>query len=633
MDRLIDLKEIIEIPNTEVYSLARRRGSIGMDFSFSVPALIEGCEPGSIVTFKGKEFLVTSRERSAGGEEGFGTGIAGVSKIGELVKACPTKSLSYMSMNEDEIFEFDLACKGDYKNLDYLPLIKKCDPRTGIGGWNSGDVIADLLQRAQLDVICNVYSYWVKQVQASNTSSYFETVLSLVSMLRPLVYSDEERIYIMERPQPSVSAGIRGIRRMTQREAYNIESKAKYFSVRGGYGEWRREKSEIPAVPERETQIVSVTQQDKPLLCTVNMTGETETIKKNYGQNPGSFTIPTEERSSGTGTFQYSFWLKEEMREVYTTTEVWRLDPFGGFKALLSRHTVGYNATVQRNVLDTLESYEYDFLTEEYDRPRLRAKHTVTGRYRWQVISSPAWGMTRMYAGKVDEVSEGYAYGPNGTMIEEVLTRSTDVVKLASGSEWTELDVADQYYVTEGSSAMDTDRMVVEERVTTYKQLTFDLYQKATTIRKLGPYARKVGEENYKTGTETIRGRVPRHPRTYRKMQVYCDNIPDEAISERQEAPTLVISNPNIIDWSDAEYIFGRLKEMAAQANVVERALVIPRDIEIEIGWEVDLNSQSLPGAVFPEGAAPNYHYVVAWQKTKNAGQPACETTITIEGR
>jgi hypothetical protein len=147
MGRLIDLKEIIEIPNTEVYSLARRRGSIGMDFSFSVPAFIGGCEPGSIVTFKGKEFLVTSRERSAGGEEGFGTGIAGVSKIGELVKACPTKSLSYMSMNEDEIFEFDLACKGDYKSLDYLPLIKKCDPRTGIGGWNSGDVIADLLQQ------------------------------------------------------------------------------------------------------------------------------------------------------------------------------------------------------------------------------------------------------------------------------------------------------------------------------------------------------------------------------------------------------------------------------------------------------------------------------------------------------
>ena len=633
MGRLIDLKEIVEVPNTESYTLARRRGSIGMDFSFAVPTLDSLCDPGTMVTFKGTELLVTSRERSAGGDEGFGTTISGVSKIGELSKACPTKSLTYMSMNEDEIYEFELACKNDYKNLDFVPLIKKCDPRTGIGGWNSGDVIADLMQRAGLAIVCNVYSYWVKQVQASNTSSYFETVLSLVSMFRPLIHSDEERIYIIERPQPSVSVGMTGIARMIQNETYNLESKAKYFSVRGGYGAWRREKSEIHADPERETQIESVTQQDKPLLCVVNMTGETETIKKNYGSNPTSYTIAREDKSTGTGTYQYAFWLKEEMREIYTTIETWRLDPFGGFKALLSRHTVGYNATVQRNVLDSLETYEYDFLTEEYDRPRLKRKTTVTGRYRWQVVSSPAWGMTRSYCGKVDEVSEGYAYGPNGTLIQEVMTRSADVVRLSSGSEWTELDVADQYYIPEGSSPMTTSRMVVEEVLTTYKQLTFDLYQKATTMRRLGPYARKVGEENYRTGTDTIRGRVPRHPRTYRKMQVYCDNIPDEPVSERQDAPTLVISNPNIIDWADAEYIFGRLKESAAEANVTERTLIIPRDVEIEVGWEVDLNAQNLPGAVFPAGSAPNYHYVVAWQKSKNAGQPGCQTTITIEGR
>jgi hypothetical protein len=53
-----------------------------------------------------------------------------------------------------------------------------------------------------------------------------------------------------------------------------------------------------------------------------------------------------------------------------------------------------------------------------------------------------------------------------------------------------------------------------------------------------------------------------------------------------------------------------RLKESAAEANVTERTLIIPRDVEIEVGWEVDLNAQNCQGRCSRQGSAPNYHYV-----------------------
>ena len=280
--KLIDIKEsglvltlkdtAEEISGIDSYTESRRRDSIGIDFSLTFPKVVD-IEDGLQVSFKDIEGIVTSHEiRATPG--GYMTVVNGVSIIGELIRKSPKKTLMYMSMTAVEIDEFKVDTKEEYDDLDYIPLIKQCDPDSGLNGWNCHDVIADLASKAGLTIVVNTYNYWLKQVQASSNSSYFETILSLVNFLRPIVYSDEDNIiYIIERPLRGGSIEILRNMNLSQRSSYNFESKTKYFYVEGGYGKWDRNKSKIEAEPESETVLESETYQEKPMLLTTTLSG------------------------------------------------------------------------------------------------------------------------------------------------------------------------------------------------------------------------------------------------------------------------------------------------------------------------------------------------------------------------
>jgi hypothetical protein len=126
-----------------------------------------------------------------------------------------------MSMNEDEISSSKLACKNDYKNLDFVPLIE-VRPRTGsVDGTGRCDCRPDAESRALQSL--------QRPHLLGEAGSGVEHVLLLRDSVEPgqhvppLIYSDEERIYIIERPQPSVSVRMTGIARMIQNETYNLE--------------------------------------------------------------------------------------------------------------------------------------------------------------------------------------------------------------------------------------------------------------------------------------------------------------------------------------------------------------------------------------------------------------------------
>jgi hypothetical protein len=401
MSRLIDVKEPgLSIDAVQRYTISRQRGSVGLNFNIVVAGINTDYAIGDSILFKGVSGVITSRQHDAT-PAGYETTLAGVSKIGELIRKAPVKTLQYMSMSRDEIEEFQIAIQDTIEELDYIPLIKECDPKTGTGGWCSNDVIADLLQRAGISYRLNVYNYWLKQVVASNGSSYFDTVLSLVQFLRPIVYSDEDMIFIIERPWRSGSVELSKIAQASEKHTSNYENKAKYFRVTGGLGAWDRSKANVPTQPERETTLTSETYQEKPMLMTVNLHGETETINKITGQ-----------KTSGTGEVSYSYWLKEPMRERHRVTEVWRLDCYGNFKAILSRHKVSWNETLGVTTLDCLEEYEYDFLTEEFDRPRPRKQVTTNGKWVWQVTQGAGLNF-RMFRGKVEEMDQVWIYAEN----------------------------------------------------------------------------------------------------------------------------------------------------------------------------------------------------------------------------
>lgn len=639
------LQDLIELPEhmgwvagieltssmVETYTISRSKGSIGIDFSFTVPFILE-IEEGSDIEFKGIGGMVTSVEHSGKGS-GWQTTVAGVSAVGKLIHKSPARTLMYMSMSQVEIDEFDLACKGDYSNLDYIPMIKKCSEQTQLDGWKAHDIIRDLFEKAGVfdEIVINVYNFWVKQIEASNTSSYFDSAMSVVNFLKPLVYEEEvdgaKILYILDRPSRNGSVDFQSPEDITQRRTFNFESRTQYFQFLGGYGKWIREKSKITAVPEKEATMISETYQEKPMLCTVTLKGDVETTNNVTG-----------EKTIAPGTYTYSFWLKEPMREKYTTTEIWRIDPFGNFKAMLSRHVVGYNMTLDAVVLDQLEESVYEFLTEEFERPRLSYKQSTLGKYSWTVASGVvSW---RGYKGKVEEISESWAYTGNGTLIQETYTKSMDCVKLWDGDEWIALDMADKFYRTEGSEdTCDIERMTVEERVTKYRQTSPDYYERASTIRKLGPLARKVGQENYQAITEMVRGKVPRHPRRYRMLQVYADNLPDEPGTTN--VPVMQLSNPNVVDWADAEAILQRMMILAHEANVVERSMTLPKALNLDVGWQVGFPIVPLghpnAGAQIPSFVPPNWSMINAWSITKSAGSPGTgpeeRTTVTVEGR
>jgi hypothetical protein len=239
-----------------------------------------------------------------------------------------------------------------------------------------------------------------------------------------------------------------------------------------------------------------------------------------------------------------------------------------------------------------------------------------------------------MFRGKVEEINQTWVYAANGTLLEDVMTRAMDVVRLAIGNEFVELDLADSMWIPQGGDDLIIERQVVEERISKYRQMTPDIYQKTTTIRRLGALARVPGQESYVVQNEMIRGRVPRSPMRYKRMIVWADNLPHDSIPRTEEVPVVTVSNPNIIDWGDAEAVLRRIMQLATESNVVERTLQIPKDIEIDVGWQMLMPSIGLAGgAQIPEFAAPNYSYVTSWTKTKEARTPNVTTTVVVEGR
>jgi hypothetical protein len=117
-------------------------------------------------------------------------------------------------------------------------------------------------------------------------------------------------------------------------------------------------------------------------------------------------------------------------------------------------------------------------------------------------------------------------------------------------------------------------------------------------------------------------------------MIVWADNLPHDSIPRTEEVPVVSVSNPNIIDWGDAEAILRRIMQLATESNVVERTLTIPKDIEIDVGWQMLMPSIGVAGGVvIPEFSAPNYSYVTSWTKSKDARTPNVTTTVVVEGR
>ena len=328
MSRLEDIKELsFGISPVSDYVINRGRGSAGEDFSVTLPSIDVGHAPGADITIRELDGFVTTREYVSSAD-GYRTLITGVARIADVIRKAPAKTLMFMSMTANELEEFQIANMNDYgvvdySELDYIPLIKNCNEQNLTGAWSSDEVIKYLVARMGLQLICNVRSYWVRQVQADVQSSYFDTIVSIINFLKPTIYIDEGVLYILNKPSRGGGVSFDKISQVNQKETFNYNSKVTYVKVQGGLGIWDRSKYKGKADPETEKSITNTAGSETGQQMFIKFNGNTRAIEKLIGT-----------RMSGS-EISFNVSMSQPMTDETTTMETYRIDPFGNNKALL----------------------------------------------------------------------------------------------------------------------------------------------------------------------------------------------------------------------------------------------------------------------------------------------------------
>lgn len=633
-DRYLDIKESLVINGLKVlsYSYGRGKGSTGKTFSMTLGGVDNTVKPGDDLTVKGMVYTVTSKDFDVT-PNGYTTVVNMVEKVAsELMKKSPKKTLMFMSLTAEEKEEFDIANMDsnsvvDYSELEYIPLIRVCQPDTFTGGWItvSGDpetgVIDYLADKMGVNLITNVRPYWVKQVQADVASSFFDVITSLVNFFNPIVTIDGDTLYILQKSLKGGSISLGRIGNFKQTEVFNYNNKVTYVKVVGGLGKWERDKFKGTVDEEKEITITNTIGQE---------TGQQ--IWARFGGTPAD--VARMLGSRGEMAFR---WLDgpSNMSDTTIVTEKWRLDPFGNFKVLLEKHQVTHNLVINVDTLISDETYEYEFLPECFDRPRQKRKIARIGKYEWEMSMFPD-GCYRRFKEDVDWITEAWFYAPNGNLLHEAMTRESNCLILSSGGIYAgetmiELNFGDNFWIPDGETSPFVQRRLCEESITRYRQQTPTMYEKTTYHRSIGALRRRLGDGNHSISSDHIRGKVPKYAPKYRTMQVYAEKVWG---NDPMAMPAFIISNSNIIDWADAAAILEDiLKDNIDFDYTVQRTYVMPAELEADIGWSVDFPETKVGiNGVVQEVDVTDGH-IASYSVAKDAQAGTVQTTLVVEGK
>jgi len=618
------------ISNLSAFTITRSKGTYGAEAKFVIEGIDQTYSLNSSISFRNLNLRVVSKDYvvSNGAMGGWQTIITAQEDIAQLSKQAPKKAMHFMSMTEDEKAEFDFACNYNYSSLDYIPYIKICDPQTGRGGWRSGDIISILASKCSFTVQCNCYSYWVKQVIASPSQSYLSTILSLVSMFNPIIYSQGGVIFILDKPRSSGGdIDLSKIEMVTHREVINRDAEVTQIKVQGGQGIWRHNKFKGYIQDIRDATLTTTNTSQSNVINICKFEGTREIVKHEAGKKPKTTTEKVE--------ITVRSLFPEKMNIIDTIEEKWKIDMFGNPWYLVSRKTTRYNTLVDAVVLDQEESFEYEFTAEKFQTPRKRRSITTVNKYSWLVVKSQ--GVTRrFYKSDTDRIVEEFVYGENGRLLQKIKQRYSDVVKYTSGGKtyYMELSMADRFFNDSGENWYDlmVEKMVVEETITTYKEITPNMYEETVITRYLGGGLRPAGDGTFvKSHTREIYGRPPRAPKRYRKMPVYAE---EGTGSGTLSSPAYVVSSGNIIDWEDAENILTKVKKSRIkEKKIVTRSYTIPYELWLDLFWPASFGEVAIAGGdSIPESTTATDGQVVSIEIDYNINR-GVNTNFIVEAK
>ncbi|RKY04010.1 MAG: hypothetical protein DRP55_00025 [Spirochaetes bacterium] len=617
MTKIVDIREddlYSSLVSWEINSDEKSlKDEIKLDF-----AGIKDYQLSEEVEFKGKKGIVSSKAVFTD-KKGYLTRIILNHNLSSFISKAPTKAIHFMSMTKREKDKFDFALNYDYSNLDYIPRIKICDSATFKGGWSSNQIIEQLSREAGFNIFCNCYSYWIRQVIADVGRSYLETILSLVSFFSPTIYISNGTIFILDRPFMNggemVISSLKGISQVEEKD--DIKN-SNHIKVIGGLGRFRKEKFKGYIQPMKIATLKSINRSESRMKFKAVLNGDKEVLNNITGKT-----------NKKTAELIFKTDIPSKFSDEEIIEENWMLDIFGNPHYLISRKITKFNSAVDEITHEQEESYEYEFTGEEFLASRKRRMVATINSYSWLLVYG--LGVTsRFFKSDTDRIVEEYFYGDDGQLLQKIKQRYSDVVvqNINGVNYYMELKLADRFYNDSGENWYDlsTKKMVVEEEITTYRQITNNLYEETVTRRYLGSALRREGDGLIiNTYTREIFGRVPRVPKQYRRMQIYAETISQKGSSD---TASIVIRNPNIIDWEDADIILRKVKRSVLSGSyTIKRSYRLPFVAWFDLGWPIKFSSVDIYGEQLPDKAITGRINRVNIKKDKDGASTIVEVT------
>lgn len=548
-----------------------------------------------------------------------------VSHIAKYAKKAHTKTLTYITMTAQEYMDF-MESNPDIGRLDYIPFIRLGND-IGENGWSMQQIITDLAQWMGVSVHCSLPSYWIKQFSVFLGESYWQAIFSLVSPLRPQIFSVGGRIFIMG-DIGAINLGISSNiffpnARLVSEEVVRPENP---FLLRtgGDLGFFRPEKHKGKV----STDYRDFTEYFGNVMAEFSAYGYEEEISET--ETGDLFTLTEAERDTDTGM------LDGYTKEIIT--QGYGLDAFGkrAFSVGETRDIYKFQGAFYSDGTPIEGVWSLVLFRRESKANTLKNTHL---RYlspietnREETVDAMVWNQDIAgdpifdFYEKLKEKETKFIYDKDmltGKSKGILLTQATYEKGLTYTEDEKEFRPLEVMQKDDISNIGKIQRRATFSEVINYTQHTKDSYG----VRRVASFLGQDGKYKTESGMQVVQaGAIQGEREQFRKMPVYAE----ATIGGTAPPKEIRIPTPS---WESIELL---TMYLALFENAVEiyRTYEIPDELNVHLGLQVTMGAVTHPcGVQIPAPIlAPGFRPVIVAYEIKNSLMNK-STTMVVKGR
>lgn len=579
------------------------------------------------------------------------TNLTLVGEIDDLLQKSVDTSIVYISFSPDEADSFENASRSIIKG--------RIGDAFGRGAWTNLIVLRDIASLLGFTVVTNIYEYWIKQFEVSDTETIFSAIQKLVNIFKPKLFYRDNVLYVLQAFEPEEWQGLATIpakvEAINQRESsYLLPKKIRLL---GGMGAF--DPSKYAGTMRLGSRSGNVTVGEHSYYWRDFGSSETTTetlSEQTFSEDKSSSEVETNKtktvwkRTSGVDAFGNNSYLRYEQVDKYKQ-DMKGKEVFDEGEELFNKHEYTHWRYTNPRLTFSAKAYKKKVLkftdnkddtctaavasmsvgdssidvVETKDEKEAIFQETVltyekkTGRLKSKVIRKTADIVALRAPTRLNDKSwvTVWKYVP----IHEVVTDAETAVQL--------------FKIDDGSGDGTLDTKVpfrkdypIEIQYTDYKQISKKYYTMSEVTYTLSPkFRNSLVYDSRARYLQIPAGDVPTNRIDYRKMQIWV-----EKEIEGGTGPTIEISDGNIIDWKQAADI---LEEISWQFTSNRRYTTFDLVGEIPIDAGVGVKSITLTHAKSGISAESlgEYPIISAISRQKDASSGTSTTTIAVEGR